>query len=265
MDLTRLKPGRRSLQLFAVGGAWFFVVVSLLFLLGAIGAKWAEPHGTFKLYHTIVDDVSYDAWALSYTGVVGLVFAMAQMLVVGGAVVASTLPFDRTLKARRAGHVVLCGWSALWAINLMWLAGIDGQLDSFAQATLLCVLFGCTTGRAYMGWSPGRSQKRMTEPPRDEPLWAEPTAPAAVSETVDPDPGEGHPGDAGPGSFSARVAMVLNWLVGVAHAAMRWIISATPRARLAARAVRRRSAAGLHHVADFTRKQAGRVAPDTRN
>lgn len=66
-------------------------------------------------------------------------------------------------------------------------------------------------------------------------------------------------------SGETRVATALGWLVGVVQAAARWIISATPRARLAGRAVRRRTAAGLHRVADFTRKQAGRVAPDTRN
>ncbi len=256
MDLTRFKPGRRSLERFAVGGAWFFIVVSLLHLLWAIGVKWAEPAGTFKLYHTVVDDISYDAWALTYTGFVGLLLAMAQVLVVGGAVVASTLPFGRTLRVRRAGHLVLCGWSALWAINLLRLAGIDGQLDSFAQASLLCVLFGCTAGRASMGWSPKSWPTRMTEPP--------PPA-AAPAPDDDAEAGDAEAGDAEPDSFSARVAMALNWLVGVVHAAMRWIISATPRARLAGRAVRHRMAAGLHRVADFTRKQAGRVAPDTRN
>ena len=197
MDLTRfnLKPGRRSLEHFAVAGAWFFIVVSLGHLLWAIGVKWSEPAGTFKLYHTVVDDVSYDAWALTYTGVVGLLLAMAQVLVVGGAVVASTLPFDRTLRARRAGHLVLCGWSALWAINLLWIAGIDGQPGSFAQATLLCVLFGCTAYRASMGWSPGRSPKQLTG------LSAEPAPPAAVSA-----PEDAEPGDAESDSFSARVA-----------------------------------------------------------
>ncbi len=251
MELARLKPDRRSLERFAVGGAWFFIVVSLVHLLWAIGVKWSEPAGTFKLYHTVVEDVSYDAWALTYTGVVGLLLAMAQVLVVGGAVVASTLPFDRTLRARRAGHIVLCGWSALWAINLLWIARIDGQLDSFAQATLLCVLFGCTAGRASMGWSLKSWPTRMTEPP-----------PPAAAPAPDDD---AEPGDAEPDSLSGRVATALNWLVGVVQAAMRWIISATPRARLAGRAVRHRMAAGLHRVADFTRKQAGRVAPDTRN
>ena len=252
MDLTRfnLQLGRRSLERFAVGGAWFFIAVSLLHLLWAIGVKWSEPGGTFKLYHTVIDDVSYDAWALSYTGVVGLVLAVTQLLVVGGAAVASTLPFGRTLRARRAGHLVLCGWSALWAINLLRLADLDGQPGSFAQASLLCMLFGCTASRASMGWTPRRQPNRITEPPPS------PTVPA-------PDD-HAEPGDAEPDSFSARVATALSRLVDVVHAAMQWIISATPRARLAGRTVRRRTAAGLHRVADFTRKQAGRVAPDTR-
>ena len=54
-------------------------------------------------------------------------------------------------------------------------------------------------------------------------------------------------------------------MAGVVQAVMRLIISATPRARLAGRAARRGTAAGLHRVAEFTRKQAARVAPDTRN
>lgn len=261
MDLTRFKPGRQSLERFAIGGAWFFIVVSLLHLLWAIGVQWSGPRGTFKLYHTVVDGISYDAWALTYTGFVGLLLAMAQVLVVGGAVVASTLPFGRTLRARRVGHLVLCGWSALWMINLMRLAGIDGQLDSFAQASLLCVLFGCTAGRASLGWTPRHSPKRMTELP---PPAAVP-APDDDVEYCDAEPGDAEPADTEPDSFSARVAMALNWLVGVVHAAVRWIIAVTPRARLAGRAVRHRTAAGLHRVADFTRKQAGRVAPDTRS
>jgi len=258
MDLTRfnLTLGRRSLERFAVVGAWFFIVVSVLHLLWAIGVKWSEPSGTFMLYHTVVDDVSYDAWALSYTGVVGLVLAVAQLLVVGGAVVTSTLPFGRTLRARRAGHLLLCGWSALWAINLLRLADIDGQPGSFAQASLLCMLFGCTAVRASLGWTPRRQPNRVTEPP---PL------PTVHAPDDDAEPGGAEPGGAEPDSFSARVATALNRLVGVVQAAMRWIISATPRARLAGRTVRRRTAAGLHRVADFTRRQAGRVAPETRN
>ncbi len=156
MDLRRFKPGRRSLGAFAVGGAWFFIVVSLLRVSWAIAVMWGDPASTTKLYYTVVGDVSYDAWGLTYTGIVGLLLAIVQLLVVTSAAVASTLRSDRALKARRAGHLVLCGWSALWALNLIRSAAITLSLDSIAQATLLSVLLGCTVLRASRGWSPGR-------------------------------------------------------------------------------------------------------------
>ncbi len=257
----RFKPDRRTVGKLAVGGAWFFIVVSLLHLLWAIGVKWQEPAGTFKLYHTVIGDVSYDAWGLTYTGVLGLLTAMAQMVVVSAAAFATMLPFDKTLKARRAGHLVLVGWSALWTLNLLWLAGIDHQLDSIAQATLLGVLFAGTVWRAYSGWSPGRWPRQIGEPPQGEPRWLErpdplPAPPAA--------PEIDHRPVRGTDSFSARVAHVLGRLVSLVRAVVVGIVSFLPRVRYAGRAARRKTAVGLNRVADFTHRQAARVAPDTR-
>ena len=141
MDLSRFQPNPRSLGAFAIGGAWFFIVVSLLHVVWAITVMSGGDLGTYKLYHTVVGDVSYDAWGLTYTGVLGLVFAIAQLLTVSSAAVTSILPFERTVKARHAGHLILCGWSALWAFNLVRLALIDGELDSIAQSMLLSGLF----------------------------------------------------------------------------------------------------------------------------
>ncbi len=245
MDLDRLKPNGRSLGILAVGGAWFFIVVSLLHVSWAIAVMWVDPSGPIKLYHTVVGDVSYDAWALTYAGVVGLVFAILQLLVVSGAAVTSTLPFDRTLSARRAGHLVLCGWSALWVLNLVRLAAIDSQLDSVAQAALLSVLFGCTVWRASSGWSPRRSKPPAKPPALDVPA----AAPAAA--------------DADKDSFSALVAVALNKLARFVQRALRWVLAAPPRIRRGGRVARRKAAGGLNRVADFVRKQAGRVAPNT--
>jgi hypothetical protein len=158
----RFVPSRKSLRAFAISGAWFFIVVSLAHLLWAIGQKWSDPAGTFKLYHAIVDGRSYDAWGLTYTGTLGLLTVLGQTLVVAAALAASVLPWQRSLRYRRIGHGVLCGWAALWALNLIWLATVDLQPYSIAQATLLCLLLGCTGYRATTGWSPGRS----TTPPK---------------------------------------------------------------------------------------------------
>ena len=175
MDLRRFKPGRRSLGAFAVGGAWFFIVFSLLRVSWAIVVMWADPASTTSLYHTVVGDVSYDAWGLTYTGIAGLLLAIVQLLVVTSAAVTSTLGLDRAVKARRTGHLVLCGWSALWALALIRNAAIVLQPDSIAQATLLSVLLGCTVFRASRGWSPGRSSTvtPTPQPPAGEPHRAE--------------------------------------------------------------------------------------------
>ena len=185
-------------------------------------------------------------------------FAIVQLLVVSGAAVTSTLPFDRTVKARHTGHLVLCGWSALWALNLVRLALIDGELDSIAQSVLLSGLFVCTVWRASSGWSPRRSDP-TAKPPADEPFWAEPAldaaAPAEPADCPVPDNAEKE-------SFSALVAVALGKLVRFVQTSVQWVLAALPRLRQGGRVARRKAAVGLNRVANFTRKQASRVAPD---
>lgn len=246
-----------------MGGAWFFIVVSLLHVLWAITVmSGGDSLGTYSLYHTVVGDISYDAWALTYTGIVGLLIAIVQLLVVSSAAVTSILPFDRTVKARHAGHMVLCGWSALWALNLVRLALIDGELDSIAQSVLLSGLFVCTVWRAFSGWSPRRS-KPTAGPPADEPLRAEPTLDAAAGADSADCPVD-HPslGAFEKESFSAIVAVALGKLVRFVQTSVQWVLAALPRLRQGGRVARRKAAVGLNRVADFTRKQASRVAPD---
>jgi hypothetical protein len=167
MQLRRFVPSRTSLRTFAIAGAWFFLVVSLGHVLWATGHKWSEPSGTYKLYHAVVGDHSYDAFGLTYTGIPGLLAVTAQLLVVGAAAAATVLPWPRRPRYRRLGHAVLCGWAALWAIDLVWLASVDHQLDTTAQAILVCVLAGCTGARALMGWSPRPSARPPDVPTRD--------------------------------------------------------------------------------------------------
>ena len=176
--LRRIVPSGKSLKTLAVAGAWFFIVVSLGHLVWAVGHKWSDPAGTFKLYHTILDGHSHDAWGLTYSGTLGLLTVMGQTLLVAAAAAASVLPWPRSLKLRRIGHGVLCGWAALWALNFIWLASVDHQLVSTAQATLLCLLLGCTGYRATMGWSPGRSTAPPDAPTmNDDDLDREPEPP----------------------------------------------------------------------------------------
>lgn len=220
--LRRFVPSRKSLRTFAVAGAWFFIVVSLAHLLWAVGHKWSDPASTYKLYHTVVGDRSYDAWGLTYSGTLGLILVLSQALLVAAAAAASVLPWPRSLKLRRIGHGVLCAWAALWALDLVWLASIDHQLDSTAQATLLCLLLGCTGYRATMGWSPGRS----TTPPKTPSL--------------------------GDGDLDAELERE--------PAPPRLNPMDSPRIRAFVSASRHKTAAGLDRVGDFAHKQARRIA-----
>ncbi len=167
---NRLAQSLAPLRTFALAGAWLFIAFSFARLFWVVGAKWVDPSGTYKLLYTVVGDRSYDAVGLTYPGLVGLLTAMAQTVLVVAAVLVTVPPLRRNARWRHIGHSVLCGWSALWALNLVWLTGVDG--GSFAQATLLCLLCGCTAYRAVTGWSthgdrpsPSKSPAPPTPPP----------------------------------------------------------------------------------------------------
>ncbi len=153
----RLEPARK----LAICGAWFFIAVSLAHVLWVIATKWDDPAGTFKLYQV----GSHNAFGLTYTGTLGLLTAIGQAGLVTAAAVASVLAAGRMLRYRRLGHVFLVGWSALWAADLILLAAIDPEWVTAAQAALLSALLCCTTGRAFMGWSPKCCQAKPPEPP----------------------------------------------------------------------------------------------------
>lgn len=153
----RLEPARK----LAICGAWFFIAVSLAHVLWVIAVKWGDPAGTFKLYHV----GSHNAFGLTYTGTLGLLTAIGQAGLVTAAAVSSVLAGHQMLRYRRLGHVLLVGWSALWAADLILLAAIDNEWVTAAQAVLLSALLCCTTGRAFMGWSPKVCQTKPLEPP----------------------------------------------------------------------------------------------------
>lgn len=165
---ARVKPFHKYL----IGAAWFFVVFSLLNLVWVVGSKLGSPAGPTSLYQTTVGDETYRAIGLSYTGVIGLMWAMLQGGVILAAAVATILPWRITDKQRRIAHVVLCNWAGLWTLNLMWLTSLDHRIDSYAQAAIMGLLFGCTTYRAACGWSP-RTRSDSSVPSDGEPEFAE--------------------------------------------------------------------------------------------
>ncbi len=238
-----LPPSRRKLLgSLASAGAWFFIVVSLVHLVGAVAYKMVEPAGSFKMYHTVVGGVSYDAWAMTYTGTIGLLLAMGETLLVAAAVATSILPASM-LRWRRIGHGVLVGWAGLWMANFFWLFSVDHELVSFAQAAMTAVLFACPVARAAAGWMPGRATMTPDDPAGGHQVF-----------------GHAPPDSLGP---PARQASSPNGHHGRSFAetigpARRWVAS---RVKCCVPAARRGAAHGLNRVADFARSQANRLTP----
>ena len=100
---------------------------------------------------TTIDDRTYNAIGLTYSGLIGTVWLWSQAIIVLAAIVLSVL---RGSRLRRIGHGILVAWSALWFANAVWLPALDG---SWVVASILGVLFGglflCTVVRAL---SPSR-------------------------------------------------------------------------------------------------------------
>lgn len=174
---ARVKPFHK----YIIGAAWFFVVFSLLNLVWVVGSKLGSPAGPTALYQTIVGDETYRAIGLSYTGVIGMLWAMLQGGVILTAAAATILPWRITDKQRRIAHVVLCNWAGLWTLNLMWLTSLDHRIDSYAQTAIMGLLFGCTAYRAACGWS-GRKRLDSSMPSLDKPEFAEREAQLKIAE-----------------------------------------------------------------------------------
>jgi hypothetical protein len=183
----------RSQPRLFVGAAWFFIVFSLAHLAWVISVKWADPSGLTTLYQATVDGETVRAWGLAYSGVFGLLLAMAQFLLIAAATVMS---LRRRARTRRIGHGILIGWAALWAINLLWLAGFDMRIDSLGQAVVMCFLLGCTIYRAACT-HPSRAREasgaaQAEGAPEQRPS---PAAPAEFAEPAVPAPHHNAAGD----------------------------------------------------------------------
>jgi hypothetical protein len=164
---------------YAIGAAWFFIAFSLAHLVWVLAVKAGGPAGITTLYQTDgPGGTVHRAWGLAYDGWPGLLLAAAQLVAVAGAALASALPWAR---GRRAGHAVLIAWSALWALDLLRLAMIDGRVDTWIQALLLSGFLGCTMVRAA---SPGRAPAAAS--PRPEPAAVDEAA-ASASVLIEPD------------------------------------------------------------------------------
>ena len=168
----RLFERVRPFHKYIIGAAWFFVGFSLLNLVWVVGSKLGDAAGPTALYQTTVGDETYRAIGLTYSGVFGILWAMLQGGVILAAVAATFLPWRITDKQRRIAHIVLCNWAGLWTLNLMWLTSLDNRIDSYAQAAIMALLFGCTGYRAACGWA-GKKRLDSPVPTNNEPEFVE--------------------------------------------------------------------------------------------
>ncbi len=257
-------PSRQAVGSFATGAAWFFIVVSLAHLAWVFWALGDSPGGTAKLYHSVVNDQSYDGWALTYRGGFGLVLASVQALAVLAAAIASTLRSPRANRPRRLGHVVLCTWAGLWAANLLWLASVDHQLDSYAQAGLVILLAAATGVRAVRGWAPRVPGDRgpsaaLGAPHADDIPAPEDDSTASFFQAihfsalrpVTPQPPAAR-------TIRQHISAALRHARAALLSVWRWLWTHAARA---VGAVRRGAAVALNRLADSARRGANRVAP----
>lgn len=157
-----------GIKRFAIGGAWFFAIVSLIQLGSVIVTLGASPGEAVHLY-----DYGGDGplgWGLSYTGVTGLIIAIIQTVVIAAALIVSSLPATSMEGYRRLGHALLIGWAAWWTGSVIDIAAVTGGAVPILQAGLLGVLTGCTCYRGVCGWS--------CPPPEAEPASSETNGPS---------------------------------------------------------------------------------------
>ena len=170
----RIKTLTRTGTRFSHGAAWFFIATSIASLLWVIGSRIADPSGTTALYSTTFGDETWNALGLTYPGPVGLLWALAQLAVVGWATWQSVRGgiFKKTL-----AHGVLIGWAAFWAVNLLWLASMNPGIETFGQAAALIALGGATFIRAVTPYP----KRIATDAEPAEAINDEPAAASAAS------------------------------------------------------------------------------------
>lgn len=144
---------REWLPRYAVGGAWFFAIASMIPLLWLVIEGHGEG-GSSHVFGTTAGGVLHTVWGLTYSGVFGTIVLWLELLALVAAIVITALPGqvsafapEVSLRIRRIGHGYLTGWAGLWMLGTMFLASIDPGFWTL-QSIFLTIMFGCTVYRA---------------------------------------------------------------------------------------------------------------------
>jgi len=136
-------PGWSGRQ-WLLGAAWFFILFSLVRLIGVIGAAAADPSQSVA----IVGGDEFSAPLLTYAGGLGAVWAWLQTMVVAAAAVFTLTPVTRF---RRIGHAALIAWAGFWTLSFFALTAIEGGIGPIVQSIAMTGLLGATCYRAWTG------------------------------------------------------------------------------------------------------------------
>jgi hypothetical protein len=130
------------------------VVVAWVFALGTLAivayTAWSYWPGTAVGRSTSIMSVTDDdgvthAWiGLRYAGIPGMVFLLAEVVVLLAALVMSVLSRNRW---RRIGHGILVIWAGLWLRNGIYIAWYEGGL-AWLLPVVLALIVACTVVRA---------------------------------------------------------------------------------------------------------------------
>ena len=128
--------------------AWFFAVGTAT-LLGVCWARLMFLPGADR-HTTMMSDGRTDAWGLTYLGRPGAVLALAELILVVGAMWASA---NRRRSYRAMGHLLLILWAGLWTANAFYVF-VNG---AFGLIYVMPFFFVCTCVRAAVELTPPRT------------------------------------------------------------------------------------------------------------
>lgn len=133
------------------GGAWLFALGTLATLVVLATLHWPIATTQTRIASTTTDGHTYDAFGLTYIGVGGAVLLWTQVILLLSAIIVST---RSATWPRRAAHVMLVSWAALWLANGLWLPLMDegNEVTALAVGGVLGALLVCTVYRARRRW-----------------------------------------------------------------------------------------------------------------
>ena len=129
--------------------SWFFVLLSGGLMMWVSTMMLIQPHEEIRLFSLQLDGAIIGPWGLTYLGLGGLALALFQLSVVSTGALFTLIPSRRI---RRAGHVALVGWSALWFGNLMYFALAGGE-GAMLSAVVMGIFASTITARAALEWN----------------------------------------------------------------------------------------------------------------